>query len=115
MIPWALQLHHATNPRGSMSHMPGLQGHDHHMPRSMVLLTSLVRAGMDVTGRRTFRKNVPDVPRSQGHGGTQGAEQGPRVAGIGWMVPGWPQQHHCAGVLLSLAQQQWMLPPQCLP
>lgn len=76
------------DPRGSMAHMPGPQGHRHPMPRSVVLPTCLVPHShpghrLDVAGRRTFRKNLPDTPRSEGRGGTQGAEWFPSVAGTG--------------------------------
>lgn len=50
---------------------------------------------LDVAGRRNFRKNRPDTPSSEGHGGTQGAEQGPSVAGTG----GWFQDGHSSTVL----------------
>lgn len=81
------------DPRGSMAHMPGLQGHHHPMPRSMVLPTCLVPHShpghrLDVAGRRTFRKNLPDTPRSEGRGGTQGAEWFPSVAGTGGRFQG---------------------------
>lgn len=45
-----LGIHHATNPRSSMTHMSGLQGDYHPMVRSMVLLICLCPTATLATG-----------------------------------------------------------------